>query len=446
MKKNLCIVLFVALFAGASAMAEPGSAKPAKEHLLDLLNSRLSENRVQYDASLSAVAADAASGMALHQFTIAALAKEIPGSRRKALKLDVGTLERYAEHWKDVDRLARSKDNSFAHYLLSLIATNPVVRVQRLERAARGDNVQALTELGLAYLDGTGCKKDAVKAVSLFRRAADKSDSNGCCCYGWCLLYGVGCSKDPAAALSCLRIAEKENHPQALNLLGVCSLEGTGVAFDPEAAAAFFKRSAKLGCAAGSLNYARAILSGKGEPRNVSKAMDWLKRSAEAGYVEGMYAYASALLDGLGEEPRSEARLVGEELDAVRAENEKMRHDRRHIAFRYLYHCALVKDHAPSMTLLGDCYMKGLGIEPDPPRATVLYHRAAIGHGYGPAMTRMADCFDSGSGGLEKNHEKALWWRTRERAMSGDRCACIYLQRIDPHRFDSLSSLGGIKE
>ncbi len=446
MKKNLCIMLSVALFSGACAMAESGSAQPAKEHLLDLLNSRLAENRVQYEASLNAVAADAAAGMALHQFTIAALAKEIPGSKRKALKLDDAKLERYAEHWKDVDRLARSKDNSFAHYLLSLIATNPVVRVQRLERAAKGDNVQALTELGLAYLDGAGCKKNPGRAVSLFRRAADKSDPNGCSCYGWCLLYGVGCSKDPAAAVSCLRMAEKANHPQALNLLGVCSLEGTGAAFDPEAAAAFFRRSAKLGCAAGSLNYARAILAGKGEPRDVSKAMDCMKRSAEAGYVEGMYAYASALIDGLGEELKPEARLVGEELDAVRAENEKMRHSRRSVAFRYLYHCALVKNHAPSMTLLGDCYMKGLGVEPDPPKATVLYHRAAIGHGYGPAMTRMADAFDSGSGGLEKDHEKALWWRTRERAMAGDRCARIYLGRIDPHRFDSLSSLGGIKE
>ncbi|MCR5414675.1 MAG: sel1 repeat family protein [Kiritimatiellae bacterium] len=435
---------------------------------LVMLKSRLGENRSQFTNAVRRVAAEAAAGKKLHQLAISALARGFSAEEKKSLGLTDKVLAVYggAENLSILGKSAERKDNSGAQYIFSLCSTNEQTRLNWLERAAKGNDEQALVELGICCLNrGDSLLREAseaslknpgrarnmtrqaeasyAKAFGLFRRAADSSDPNGSYNYAYCLVNGIGCAKDPAAALGPLRHAARSGQPQAQNLLGECYRDGIALDRDVDAAVALFRESAKSGCAGGCLNYAFAILRGEGELKDDRKAMSLMRQAAEFRNVRGMYEYAKALLDGIGEELVDEGKLAGPDRDAIKAANDAIREQNRRTAFLYLYHCALRLKHPPSMTLLGDCYRDGTGVAADGRKAVLLYHRAAMDFGHGPAMDRMAECFDLGTGGIAPDHEAALWWRTRERALDGDRCAAIWLNRHDAHRFDTLAAVYG---
>lgn len=432
--------LIAAAVAAAAALSATGAPESlmAKDHLFQLLDSRIAGNRQQMTNSVRKVAADAADGNPLHRYLLAVFAGDLSPAMREELRLDDETVRSYGGYRRVVDRLARDKNNSLAQYLLSLAETNAERRVRYLERAVKGNNLQALNELGLCYLNGVGVRRNPAKAFGFFRRAADQSDPNGCYNYGYCLFHGLGCTMDRPAAVAALRSADRGGQPQAMNLLGVCYRDGIVCNRDPAAAAAFFRRSSKCGLPDGCLNYGLALIRGEGEEKDEAAGLEYVRMAAECRFLQGMYEYADALLNGIGEDAIPEGKLVGKELDDVRAANAAMRAERRRTAFLYLYHCAIRLDHPPSIARLGDCYLEGFGTERNERAAVQLYHRAAIDYRYGPAMVRMAECCDGGIGGLEPSHEDALWWRTFERARAGDRCARIWFSRHDPHRFDVL--------
>ena len=469
MKKTL-----FALAAAIAASVALHAAEDSKDLLLQLFNARLAENPRRFAEAAREVADDAQGGMALQQFAIALVA-DWPDMPADVLEdLPEETLARYRANRSKIELAAKNRGNPFAWYMLALDAKDHADAIRCLRKAVERNNEQALNELGIrlvtsanaalgaAYdelnrLAESGAGAEALKAArgkaasaknrfaaaqreatGYFRRAADKADANGCYNYGMSLLKGRGCKPDTARGLEFLRLAAKDGQPQAMSAVGECYRDGVGCARDPVAAAASFKQSCDLGNPNGQLGYALALLVGDGVEADQKAAVALLRKAADRWIVEAMRIYAKCLLDGVGFDVEKTDGLVSPELDEALERNKSAAAKRDHEAVAWLNHCASVLYDAPSMTLLADCMRDGRGVDRREAAAVYWYYRAAMGHGYAPAMVKLAECCEDGLGGLVKSHEDALWWRTKARAVEGDRMARIWLSSHEPGRFDKL--------
>ncbi len=454
-------------------------ADESRDDLLRLFNSRLAENPKRFATAARRVAKGAEKGLVLNQFAIAIVADDafFPADLRASIP--DGTMESYFANRTKIEFAAKNKRNAFAWYLLSLAATNDTERVECLGKAVSANNDQALNELGVHMINVARAdlaraledlrrrqesnsdeeevevarreaesKRLALEsaqrhAAGYFRRAADKSDSNGCYNFGAALYYGYGVKQDRMRAMEFLKQAAKDGQPQAMSLLGECYRNGVAGTPDLTAALASFKQSADLGNASGQLNYGLAVLRGEGVEANPAAALPLLKAAADKRLAEGMFEYGKCLLEGVGFEEKSENGLVGDELARVRAENADARARRQREAAAWFYHCAVDHHYSPAMERLATCLFEGLGVEKDERLAVYWYHRAAIGYDDIPSMRRLAQCAELGLGGVRKSHEDALWWLTKAKAAEGVRCARVWLAQHKPHRFDRLRQLTG---
>lgn len=398
----------------ASALSFAAAGDASRDCLLNLLNARAGESPRRYEEAAKTVAAEAAAGKILHRFVIALVSRE--PSAPPSAKLDAKTRDEYLSGGRRIIRnLALSKENPLAWYLLYIDSND----AKLLKRAADGDNVQALNELGTKTLAPIAAKKRRSEAevkkmrecFGFFSRAAGKDDANGFYNLGVCYLNGWGCRKDPAMALDYLSKAAAKEQPKAVNLLGEITRDGTIGDKDSVAATKYFSQCAMLGYPRGQFNYAMALLNGDGIEKNPQRAEQLMKAAAASGIVEAMDAYAS-ILSSTGD---------GEENAAAR----------RHEAVAWWRHCAVDLKYPPSMDRLAACFASGRGVERDDNAAAAWYRRAAEA-GYVPAMLHIAEMFETGTGGVSKSHYNANWWKTRARAAEGDRNASVWLATHKP--------------
>ncbi len=364
--KKLLLTWLVA--GGISALfAAPKSAQA----ILELLNSRNSGSMKGYAEAAEVVAADAALGKPLQQFVIALVAdeKSVPAVARLTPEKRKEYLDSSREKIK---ALAEKRGNALAWYLLSLENNDE----KMLQRAADGDNVQALNAWGslMAYKtardrDMTPQEREKVykRCFDYFRRAANQDDANGLYNLGSCYAQGLGCEKDEIKAFNCFKRAAQAGHPEALNNLGACYREGMSVARDPAAATRYFKKSADLGNAFGELNYAFALSRGEGVEQDEKEALEYFRRAATQGNGAALNAYAM-------------------------------------------------------------CYFHGKGVKKDEARAFELLELAAQ-RGIAQAMENLAVFYDRGLAGIEKDEEKALVWKVRAKAARGSREAAAWLTK-----------------
>ncbi len=76
------------------------------------------------------------------------------------------------------------------------IQADPVRAVELYQKAAEGDYVPAICDLGLCYESGEGVEADPVQAAELYRRAADQGYAPAQCNLGVCYLSAIGVEKD----------------------------------------------------------------------------------------------------------------------------------------------------------------------------------------------------------------------------------------------------------
>jgi len=89
------------------------------------------------------------------------------------------------------------------------------------EASAGRGNVDAQVALGAMYLEGSGGvpRRDLVKAVELFRRAADAGDKRGQTHLGRCYAKGLGVPQSLAHATRLYQLAARQGHQVANKLL-----------------------------------------------------------------------------------------------------------------------------------------------------------------------------------------------------------------------------------
>ncbi|WP_428743079.1 T9SS type A sorting domain-containing protein [Tenacibaculum sp.] len=98
---------------------------------------------------------------------------------------------------------------------------------QLFKKSAEQGNVSAMTDLGVLYKYGKGCKLNYNKAIKWFKKATEKGNSKAAYSLGYMYLKGFGTVKQDYN--KAIKWFEKSNYPMAKYWLGVCYYHGYGV-------------------------------------------------------------------------------------------------------------------------------------------------------------------------------------------------------------------------
>lgn len=424
MKKYMLSILIATMYMTAL------SDDYAREVLEEFLDARSAESPIRYARAAKGVASLAAEGKSLHQYVLAVTSKE--ADFPVSVEISQKDLENYLlKNRRKIAQLAQKDDNALAYYLLSLDKKDKNL----LRKAAKGGNVYALNELGAMIVAEVNSRRHSVlsankkfyESFEYFSRAADKRDPSALYNLGVCYLNGYGCTKDAAKAIETLTRAADMNHPRAMNALGELYRDGVDVEKDIAKALSFFADSAKSGNSYGQYSYAMALFEDGGTSgTNAATAVSLLRMSANQRNLKAMNEYARCLYDSVGVDFSVTNDLEGVEYDVAKASVEKAADERARQAVAWWLYCADTLKYPESMHNLAVCFKDGRGVDRSENAAVVWYRRAAD-RGHVPSMLALADCCEKGLGGLEKSHYNANWWRTKAHAERGERNAKIWL-------------------
>lgn len=170
-----------------------------------------------------------------------------------------------------------------AQYLTGQTLTPNPQRAERFLRVA----CEAGSAPSCAYL-GDALRAKATpeaegEAFSLFMRACDGGDAQGCWGAGYALHEGRGVAADLPGALSYyLRGCDGNEAGACADAAGMLT-DGKGVPRDDARSAALFRRACAVGNAHGCAGYARAQLFGLGVEKDETAGRDGLRRACEQG-------------------------------------------------------------------------------------------------------------------------------------------------------------------
>jgi TPR repeat protein len=145
-------------------------------------------------------------------------------------------------------------------------------------------HVRATYELGYLALNGVGEAIDAVKAASLFRTAAIRSDPFALYAYGKSLYRGRGVAVDRDTGLIMMERAAELGHTYAMNELGAIYLSGDGAKADPARGIRFYEAGVARQDIYSFNNLAIAYANGTGVPIDVDKALALFSKAIQGGH------------------------------------------------------------------------------------------------------------------------------------------------------------------
>jgi len=119
--------------------------------------------------------------------------------------------------------------------------------IRWFKKAAEGNDVDAQTRLGLAYIKGDGVEKNMVESANWLRKAAYQYDPQAQYFFGLLHRDGEGVPKDLADAAKWFRRAADQGYPLAQHAIGYCLLHGLGVTKDVNQATNWLHKAALQG-------------------------------------------------------------------------------------------------------------------------------------------------------------------------------------------------------
>ncbi len=206
--------------------------------------------------------------------------------------------------------------------------------------------------LGIDSYLGDGVPQDFLKAVSLFRKAADQGLADAQNSLGDCYATGKGVTQDYIAAVLWYRKAADQGLADAQYRLGYCYAEGKGIAQNYTAAASWYRKAADQGLADAQYNLGGCYAEGEGVARDHAVALSWFRMAAEQGLDKAQLAVGICCSDGRGTTQDYE--------EAV-----------------FWYSKAAEQGLARAQVLLGFCYRLGQGVTQDYVQAHMWFNLAA---------------------------------------------------------------------
>jgi TPR repeat protein len=197
------------------------------------------------------------------------------------------------------------------------------------QKAADGNDAQAMLSIATLYYFGTGVTQDHEKAFFWTKKAADTGSATGEEFLGILYEIGDGTRQDYKKAMSLYQEAADSSDPEALFRIASLYYKGEGVKKDYEKAFFWEQKAANAGNADGESSLCYDYYAGQGVSQDFTKAFYWAQKAADTG-------------------------------------------------------------NAPAESNLAVFYQNGFGGPKDIPKAIFWYQRA-VDHGYQPAERRLTD-------------------------------------------------------
>lgn len=154
-----------------------------------------------------------------------------------------------------------------------------------LRRAAEEQgSVDAMTSLGLCYLDGVGVQQDAKEALRLLQLATDKGSALAQARLGECYADGIGVEQNPKEAMRLFRAAASQGNAQGQLCLAAIHASGKIVPEDRVEAVRLYQLAAEQGHPLAQLMMGLFFESGYGGvPKDMERAAKSFRLSADQG-------------------------------------------------------------------------------------------------------------------------------------------------------------------
>lgn len=201
-------------------------------------------------------------------------------------------------------RLAAAQGDIDASFNVGVVADrlqDYKAAVAAYRQAAEAGMARAQSILGEHYRDGRGVERDAPKAVSWYRRAAEQHDQVGEFMLGYAseVAFG-GIPRDMVEAERWYRRAAEQGYPPAQANLGLLLVRGQGIATDYAEATQWFRRAAELQVPYAMASYGYSLERGNGIEKDLDAAIHWYKRAAAYGQPNAMHNLAGLYASGEG--------------------------------------------------------------------------------------------------------------------------------------------------
>lgn len=148
--------------------------------------------------------------------------------------------------------------------------------VTLLQEAAAEKHAAATYELGVAYMEGQGVRKNPTEGAKWMKRAARRGDPRAQYHVGAAYFHGTAAAKDFRKAAIYLGRASVQGHEKAQHLLAQAFENGWGVPKDAAWAARWYGKAARRGHGPAQLAYGVVNGEGRGLPVNLVAAYSWL--------------------------------------------------------------------------------------------------------------------------------------------------------------------------
>lgn len=226
------------------------------------------------------------------------------------------------------------------------------------EQAAQAGHSTAQNNLGWAYMNGLGVKENYEKAIHWLEKAAAQGQMNALVNLGRCYERCISISDNTEEKIYQLyRQAAEQGFEAGIELVGECYSNGLGVEENAKAAALWLRAAADQGNRFAQYELGVLYEDANGVNYDPKEAVRLYRLSAEQKNPNGMVWYARCCMDGVGD-----AKADGEEIFRLISEGLELGE-----CFPY------------AMTLLGECYEKGIGTPKNPVKARELYRKAEQG-------------------------------------------------------------------
>jgi TPR repeat protein len=313
---------------------------------------------------------------------------------------------------------------------------------QLFEEADAKGNFLAIALMGLLYQNGWGVAQDHARARQLYERAADAGDIIAMNSLGIVHEMGLGVPKDYTQARRWFEKAAAADNPEAAYNLARLYQNGWGLAQDYAKARQYYERAATRGNPDAMNNLGILFGEGLGIQKDYAKARAWYEQASVAGNVDAMDSLGVYYQNGLGgPQDYSNARVWFEK--AAAAGNGAAMNDlgvlygrglgipQDDIQARHWYEKGAAAGNAVSMFNLGTVYFFGRGVPRDYTRARQWYEKAAAGGSAG-AMNGLGAIYENGLG-MPKDYTQARRWYERA-AEGGSEGAKKSLERLSRSR------------
>ena len=293
--------------------------------------------------------------------------------------------------------------------------------VKYFREAAELNHTDAMTFLGICYVEGQGVPQSDKEAVKWYRKAADLNNAAAQYNLGTCYEYGTGVTQSYEEAVKWYRKSAGQDHAPAQNSLGDCYANGYGVPESRKEAVKWYRKAAEQDDAYAQNNLGECYYYGKGVTQSCEEAVKWYRKSAGQDHAPAQNSLGFCYQKGYGvpqsyEEAVKWYRKAAEQNDAKAQNNLGFCYQKGYgVPQSYeeavkWYRKAAEQNHAAAQNNLGFCYQNGYGV-PQSYEEAVKWYRKAAEQNCAEAQYNLGDCYYNGHGVSQSYEEAVKWYR-----------------------------------